>query len=566
MLLRADGEADAVVGVGIPSGSREPEGCVRRGRSRPIAVALAALAALVFGGFVFDVLRVHQLVAAPAPHGHTRIDQARARIKHVVFVLLENHSFDNVFGRFPGADGTTTAKSATQGTIPLLPAPPYNWHDINHDRSDTVTAIHHGKMDGFQWNAGADLNGEGQAFQQYTPAAIPNFWTYARHFVLADRAFASVASGTFPNRLYSVAAQSGGVITNPQNWRRGWGCDSSRYTFTLRLTPQNKYIGAGTCFGFATLADTMEHAHVSWAYYAAPPPDLGYIWSALDSFPSIRMTRLWRARVKDQARFEADARAGRLPAFSWVTPTFAQSSHPPYPMCAAENWFVSKMTALMQGPQWSSSLVVLAWDDYGGYYDHVLPPTVDRYGLGLRVPLLIISPYAKHGYVSHTVYSFESVLKTFEEIAGLAPLTDRDHVAHDLLDSFDFTQKPAPPLILPQRTCTRVPPAAQFQHVLLAAERQALTYTLGLSMPEIQRRHATQRLAQIAADRHVAVATLSRAMNDAATQFVFGAELFGYATREEGDNVRKTYERTISRLIMAKPGTPLTLPVPPYRL
>ena len=254
-----------------------------------------------------------------------------------------------------------------------------------------------------------------------------------------------------------------------------------------------------------------------------------------------------------------------MPAFSWVTPTFATSSHPPYPICSAENWFVSKMNALIEGPDWSSSLVVLAWDDFGGYYDHLRPPTVDAYGLGVRVPLLIISPYAKHGYVSHTVYSFESVLKTFEEIAGLAPLTDRDRTAHDLLDSLDFTPQAAPPWILLPRTCTPVPPKAQFQQFLPAAERQALTYTLGLSMPEIQRRHASRQLAQIAAERHVAVATLSQAMNDAVTQFVFGKELFGYATQEEGDNIRKTYEQTISQLIRAKPGTPLTMPLPPYR-
>ena len=116
---------------------------------------------------------------------------------------------------------------------------------------------------------------------------------------------------------------------------------------------------------------------------------------------------------------------------------------------------------------------------------------------------------------------------------------------------------------MPRRTCTPVPHKAQFQHLLPAAERQALTYTLGLSMPEIQRRHATERLAQIAADRHVAVTTLSQAMNDAVTQFVVGEELLGYATGEEGDNIRKTYEQTISRLITAKPGTPLTLPLPP---
>src|SRR5437879_12395270 len=122
---------------------------------RRLMVCLLAVCALLLGGLAFDVPSLHRLVAPATP---VKVAQARARIKHVVFVLLENHSFDNVFGRFPGADGTTTAKTATQGTIPLPPAPPYNWHDINHDRSDTVTAIHPGTMDRFQWNAGADLH------------------------------------------------------------------------------------------------------------------------------------------------------------------------------------------------------------------------------------------------------------------------------------------------------------------------------------------------------------------------------------------------------------------------
>src|SRR5207248_8905268 len=133
------------------------EECVRRGRSRPIAVGLAALATLVLNGWAFGVPSVHQLLAAPAPHGHTRVDQARARIKHVVFVLLENHSFDNVFGRFPGADGTTTGRSAAGGQVPLLHAPPFYWHDISHERFDALTAIDHGKMDGFAALQDADL-------------------------------------------------------------------------------------------------------------------------------------------------------------------------------------------------------------------------------------------------------------------------------------------------------------------------------------------------------------------------------------------------------------------------
>lgn len=547
-------------------------------RHRAIAACLTAATALALGGLAFDTPPVHRLVSgitranaldssqtAGATSAAT-IVQARAKIKHVVFVLLENHSFDNVFGRFPGADGATTAKTATQGTIPLSPAPPVNWHDINHDRGDFMTDYHNGKMDGFQWVSGADLNGEGQAFQQYTQADIPNFWNYAQHFTLADHVFASVASGTFPNHLYTVAAQSGGVITNPQNWHHGWGCDSGTKSFTLRLTPQNKIVGAGTCFNFTTLADKMEQMHVPWAYYAAPPSDLGYLWSTLDSFPSIRMTKLWTTRVKNEASFAADARAGRLPAFSWVTPTFRQSSHPPFPICASENWFVDKMNALMQGPDWSSTAVVLAWDDWGGYYDHVLPDKVDLYGLGFRVPMIIISPYARRGYISHTTYDFESVLKTFEEIADIPPLTTRDRTAHDLLDSFDFNQAPAPPDVLQRRTCSLVPPEAKFQHFLPDALTQAITHTLGLSMAEVQQRHATRTLAQIAADRHVAAGTLTNAMNDAVYQFAFSEELLGYDTREEGDALRKDYKTKIDTLMTAKPGAPLVLPPPPYKL
>src|SRR5918911_3448155 len=486
--------------------------------TRRLVVCLLAVCAVLLGGLAFDVPSLHRLVATVAPHASplthqdvtpVKVAQARARIKHVVFVLLENHSFDNIFGRFPGADGATTARSGTQ-TIPLLHAPPFYWHDVNHEYPDANNAINKGKMDGFSLVGGADLNGDRMAYQQYASADIPNFWAYARHFTLGDHMFASSVGSTFPNHLYSVAAPSGGVVTNVQAWTNGWGCDSGAHAFTLRKSASGKLVGAGVCFSFATLADTMQRAHVSWAYYAAPPADLGYLFSTLDAFPSIRQTALWTTRVKDQATFAADARAGRLPAFSWVTPTYATSSHPPYGICAAENWVVEKMNALMQGPDWPSTAVVLVWDDWGGFYDHVAPPPVDALGLGLRVPLLVISPYARRGYISHSTYSFDSVLKTFEELADLPPLTARDRTAHDLLDSFDFGQRPAPPLLLHPRSCPAGPTKAQFERYLPAALTQAITYMLHLDTTEIQRRHATKTLAQIAADHKVPLSALTK--------------------------------------------------------
>src|SRR2546423_12496766 len=375
-------------------------------------VGAAALGALLLGGLAFAWPRSPRPPDGPGAQAPPLVvAQARARIKHIVFVLLENHSFDNVFGRSPGVDGATAARSGAH-PIPLLHAPPFYWHDIYHEYADANNAIDRGKMDGFSLEGGADMNGDRMAYQSYEHSDIPNFWAYAQNFTLGDHMFASAVGSTFPNHLYSVAAQSGGIVTNVQV-TNAWGCDSDSHAFTLKKSASGKLVGAGTCFSFATLADTMERARVSWAYYAAPPPDLGYLFSTLDAFPSMRQTGLWTTRVKDQTTFAADARSGRLPAFSWVTPTYAASAHPPYGICAAEDWFVGKMNALMQGPEWPSTAVVLVWDDWGGFYDHVAPARVDAFGLGLRVPLLVIAPYARRGYLSHTTYSFESVLRTF---------------------------------------------------------------------------------------------------------------------------------------------------------
>src|SRR5436305_8724587 len=281
-----------MIKLGFMDTGHEPRARVRRNR---VAVGLAALSVLLLGSATYmPPVATWPLIGAPGgARTASPVVQARARIKHVVFVLLENHTFDNVFGRFPGADGTTTGISAAHERLPLLHAPPFYWHDISHERFDALTAIDHGKMDGFAALQDADLNGDRMAFQQYAASDIPNLWMYATHFTLGDHMFSSMAGSTFANHLYSVAGQSGGVVTNPQNWQNGWGCDSGSRAFTLRQTASGKLAGGGTCFSFPTLADTLEQEHISWAYYAAPYGNLGYLFSALDAFSSIRRTRLW---------------------------------------------------------------------------------------------------------------------------------------------------------------------------------------------------------------------------------------------------------------------------------
>jgi len=122
-------------------------------------------------------------------------------------------------------------------------------------------------------------------------------------------------------------------------------------------------------------------------------------------------------------------------------------------VCIGENWTAQMLNSLMQGPDWSSTAVFLTWDDFGGFYDHVPPQQIDGYGLGFRVPLLVISPFAKQGYIDHVQYEFSSMLRFAENQLGLAPLTKRDSSANDMTNAFDFSQSPRPPLVLTQRTC-----------------------------------------------------------------------------------------------------------------
>jgi len=457
---------------------------------------------------------------------HVVIDSVAAQhIKHIVFILEENRSYDNVFGRFPGADGATTAKVNIGGHVatgPLAPEPYYLWHDLGHDLGDAQSAIDHGTMDGFSRETYADVFGDKAAYQQLAPGDIPNLYAYARHFTLSDRTFASVPSPTLPTHLHTVAAQDGGVISNPQNGSNAWGCDAVKGTYVLQQTSPTQITKSFPCFTFTTLADSLNRAHLPWSYYAAPPSNYGYIWSTLDAIKPIRQSAQWSDHVRDERTFEADARAGRLPAFSWVTPRAEDSTHPPAPVCPGENWVVAKVNAVMQGSDWNSTMIVLAWDDWGGYYDHVAPPPAPSGSYGVRVPFLVISPYAKRGQVTHTLYTFESVLKTAEALWGLPPLTSSDRTAHSLLDAVNFTQTPAKPYILSTRSCPPAVTPALYHTILDQQLQRVLAQQLGLPLTKIEARHKTAALTDIADQQHKDPAKVLAALKTVARAWAGG--------------------------------------------
>ncbi len=391
------------------------------------------------------------------------------QIRHIVFIIKENHSFDNYFGTFPGAEGATTGVTSTGATVLLTRGADRPSHDIGHGFTDTVTAIDGGKMDKFDLISMGNVNGMLEPYTQYLQADIPNYWTLAQNYVLSDHMFSSLTGPSFPNHLYTLAADSVGVTDNPINTNLKqlnlgkWGCDADAGATVKHIdSAGNELTPVFPCFDPTTIVDRMQNAPtpITWKYYGPREGKSGYIWNTLDAIKHIRYAAdgvtdgpLWISNDVDDSEFETDAANGNLPEVSYLLTSGDESEHPISSICVGENRSISQIDAVMNGPDWSSTAIFLTWDDHGGFYDHVPPVKKDAYGLGVRVPLIIISPFAKKGVVLKTQYEFSSFLAFVEKRFNLAPLTARDAAANDMEDAFDFTQLSRSPTPLTQRTC-----------------------------------------------------------------------------------------------------------------
>ena len=387
-------------------------------------------------------------------------------IQHIVFIIKENRSFDSYFGTYPGADGATSGPISTGETIPLSHAGDRYPRDFNHSWSGLIQSMDYGHMDDFDLPAAnpCTLNGDYLCYSQAYEQDLPNYWAYAQNYALGDEMFSSEPGPSYPQHLYSVAASSAGVISeltvpagdNP-------GCDAPPGITAQILDPFGNITNQYPCFEIPTLADSLNAAGISWGYYSG----LESAWNGYVSIDHIRHSSYWTSNFFLPQQFVTAVEEGKLPAVSWVIANNPQSEHPGYGICEGENWTVEQINAIMNSAYWNDTAIFVTWDDPDGLYDHVAPPVEDEWGLGPRVPLLIISPYAKYaqgGYISHTIYEPASVLKFIEERFDLPYLTERDANANDLLDSFDFTQTPLPPLSLNTRACPVLSqPATSFQ-------------------------------------------------------------------------------------------------------
>jgi phospholipase C len=392
----------------------------------------------------------------------------------VVFIVKENRTFDTLFGRFPGADGTTVGYTCDGTEVPLTHAAD-DAPGPDHSFPAGLTAINGGDMNCFDQLSGG---GALQAYVQYRREDIPNYWGYAEHFVLADRFFSSTYGPTGLEHLFTVAAQTDRFIDHERlNAEGQFGdngipreyCeDPSERAFSFkRLTRQqtNDAFAAEDrfeqgilapytterwpCIDIPVLPDRLMDAGLSWRYYVGQND---YV-KTMKWIRHIRYGPGYRSVVDDD-RFLEDLRAGELPAVSWLVPDVAESDHPAAgSLCRGENWTVEILNAIQRSPEWDHTAVVVTWDDFGGFYDHVPPPHVDLYGFGPRVPALVISPWVHPGTIAHDEFEFSSVLKMIETIWGLDPLTERDARASDMLQLFDFGGPPTPPLILRPRAC-----------------------------------------------------------------------------------------------------------------
>jgi phospholipase C len=386
-------------------------------------------------------------------------------IRHVVVVVKENHTFDNYFGSFPGAEGATQCQTA-QGVLAAPRAPDRTPRDLCHDHSCALADWNGGAMDGWLGVAGASAGGDALFCAQYDEASIPNYWAYAKRYALADHFFADVLGPSFPGHLFFLTAQAAWAVGNPGYTidHPFWGCDQAPGNTVTVLDPTSCATAqVAPCFSIPSVPDLLPSG-VDWKFYGTNFYVFPEIWSMFDAISGVRNGPGW-ADVVNATEFDGDIDAGRLPPVSWLVDQDLADEHPGVgSVCAGENWTVGHINKLMQSDYWKDSVVFVTMDDFGGWYDHVPPPRqygcdpAHPYGLGFRLPLLILSPFAKPGIykkVTEQASIVRFLLEVFQAphfLADLAPAA-QDRQAGDLMDAFDFGQPPQGPLVLPLRAC-----------------------------------------------------------------------------------------------------------------
>jgi phospholipase C len=400
--------------------------------------------------------------AAAAPLPYARGDVAlrslnargAGRIRHIVYIVQENRSFDNLFQGYPGADTVSSGKNSKGKSIALVPVSLARTYLLDHSAQAMFADCNGtGKLPGTDCR----MNGFDQEFYFHVKHLKNPMYVYVPHdeskpyfamaheWVLADKMFQSQLDESFTAHQYVIAAQAASSADLPN---LNWGCSGGIADYVYTMTTERKPYGPKEmpCFDYQTLGDELDAANLSWHFYAGAygSTGSGSEWSGYQAVKHIYDGPDWKRNiVTPNWKFITDVRRGKLANFTWITPVCDDSDHVNCGGGFGPSWVAALVNTIGKSKFWDSTAIFVQWDDWGGLYDHVAPPYADYDGLGFRVPLLVISPYAKHDYVSHVRYETASVLRFAEDLWGLSQLAAADRRAvSPAADCFDFSQRP----------------------------------------------------------------------------------------------------------------------------
>lgn len=410
-----------------------------------------------------DSTAVVQALSAPAP-------APASKIKHVIVMFQENRSTDNLFHDpnliAAGADIASNGLNSKGKVIKLQPRPLDDTYNPAHNHASFVAMYDNGKMDGadkIKVSCGGGNNAQAcipknPQFVYVQPGDVGPYFQMAETYVFADRMFQTNQGASFPAHQFIFGGTSAPTedsdlfaAEEPSHAKPNTGCMASADATVALIDPEgNESSTIYPCFERTTLSDLLDAKGLTWRYYTV---GLGSIWTAPNAIDHICQPNEktggqcvgaeWTANViNPQRKILNDISKGKLPAVSWVMPPGPSSDHPGSNDGSGPSWVASVVNGVGSSKYWSNTAILITWDDWGGFYDHVAPPIVNSYEYGFRVPLVVVSPYARPAYVSHVTHDFGSILKFIEKTFGLPSLGFADENADDLSDCFNFKQAP----------------------------------------------------------------------------------------------------------------------------
>jgi phospholipase C len=400
------------------------------------------------------LVQAQTLVPLKRTHHHG----SSGKIQHVVIIIQENRSFNNLFYGFPGATTTTYGYNASGQKITLQPVVlETNW-DIDHSSTSFFDACNgtgtipgtNCRMTGFDresWQCGtpgfSSCPNSNPPYSYVPHSETQPYFDMGEQYVVADQMYPSNLDGSsFISHQYIIAAQAEAAVNYPAIW----GCEGGSGNFVQKIGPQRQIPDGRElpCFNDLSLGQEADKAGVTWAYYTSPNHTSGWLWDAYQANQYVYNGSDWNNDViTPQTQFFSDVSNGKLRQISWVTPTCANSDHASCKSNTGPDWVASLVNAIGESKYWNNTAIFIFWDDYGGWYDSEPPAYVDYDGLGIRVPMIVISAYAKKGYVSHVHYEHGSILKFVENQFGLGRLSASDKRATSPeKDCFNFAAAP----------------------------------------------------------------------------------------------------------------------------